>query len=94
MDFIDFSGYVMIEFYGEGCFNCQMMAPIINNLESRFPRIRFYRINADQHSDLIHRYQITSLPSLLLFRNGKLLTTIIGMKTQSVLERIINDWLI
>ena len=93
MEYFDFSGKVIIEFYSDGCLNCQMMAPIIKSLEYYFPDIRFYRINADQRPDLTQKHQVTSIPSLLLFHNGRKLTTIVGAKPEHLIRNIIHNTL-
>ena len=93
MDYFDFTGKVVIEFYTTGCLNCQMMSPIIANLEHLMPDIRFYRVNADIHPDLVQKYQVISIPSLVLFRNGQKLSTIVGTKPQATLQAMINNLL-
>ena len=93
MDNLNFKGKVVIEFYGNGCLNCQIMSPIINNLEHMMPDVSFYRINADENPNLVHQYQITSIPSLLLFHDGKLLSKIIGVKSQLSLQMLIDNTL-
>lgn len=85
------SGKVIIEFYGNGCLNCQMMSPILDNLEHVLYDVQFYRINADDYPNLIHAYHITSLPSLLIFRDGQLLSTIVGVKPVMTLQMQIED---
>ncbi len=89
MENFDFTGKVVLEFYDTGCLNCQMMAPIIAHLEHSMPNIRFYRINADTRPDLVQQYQITSLPTLLLFNRGQKLSTIVGAKSERVLSQMI-----
>ena len=84
-------GMVIVEFYGNGCMNCKIMAPILSQLEVTMPYIRFYRVNADTYPKLVGRYNVTSLPSLLLFRNGKHLTTIIGVKSLTFLRNHIKN---
>ncbi|MCQ2382295.1 MAG: thioredoxin family protein [Clostridia bacterium] len=93
MDNLNFKGKVVIEFYGNGCLNCQIMSPIINNLEHMMPDVNFYRVNADEYPNLVHQYQIISIPSLLLFRDGKLLSRITGVKSQLSLQMLIEDTL-
>ena len=83
------TGKFVIEFYGNGCLNCQMMAPLLSNLEQILPDIHFYRINADDYPALVRKYQLNSLPSLLLFRNGKMLSTIVGIKQLLTLQKLI-----
>ena len=85
------TGKTVIEFYGNGCLNCQIMTPILNKLEQVMSDIKFYRINVDMYHDLAQKYQITSIPSLVLFRDGKKLSTIVGVKPQLTLQMIIQD---
>ena len=87
------TGKVVVEFYGAGCMNCQMMAPILGNLESMFPEVRFYRLNADQSPALLQKYQVTSIPTLLLFRHGQSLPAIVGVKPAGTLARLIDQTL-
>ncbi len=90
MENFNFNGKVIIEFYEDNCFNCQMMQPILKELEVLFPDIRFYRVNTDIHRDLVNYYHITSLPTLVLLHNGQQLAKIVGSKSLSVLQREIN----
>lgn len=87
------TGKVVVEFYGTGCLNCQMMAPILSNLEPTFPEVRFYRVNADEYPALVQKYQVTSLPTLLLFRHGQILPAIVGVKSPQILQRLIDQTL-
>ena len=87
------TGKVVVEFYGNGCFNCQMMAPILSNVEYAFPDVRFYRVNADYYPDLVQKYQVTSLPTLLLFRHGQILPAIVGVKPAQTLQHLIDQTL-
>ncbi len=84
-------GNVIVEFYGNGCLNCQMMAPILSNLEQAMPNVRFYRINADAYPNLVQHYQVTSLPTLILFRNGQRISTIVGVKPLPTLLMLIHE---
>lgn len=85
------TGKVVVEFYGTGCMNCQIMLPILKHLESTLPDVKFYRINADQFPALTEKYQIKSLPTLLLFRHGKMLSAIIGVKSLKTLQGLIDQ---
>ena len=90
MNNFDFNNKVVIEFYGNGCLNCQIMEPIIQELESTLPDIHFIRINADTNPNLVQNYQITSLPTLLLLRNEQIVGKIVGVKSASTLYHQIN----
>lgn len=87
------NGKVVLEVYSSGCLNCQIMSPILSNLEKDFPGISFCQINADITPDLIQKYKIMSLPTLLIFRHGQLLRTITGVKHPQLLKTIIGQTL-
>ena len=85
------NGKVVLEFYGNGCLNCQMMQPILTDLEQTFPDVRFYCLNADRYTAIAQHYQISSLPTLLLIRHGKILSKIVGVKTATYLRSQIDQ---
>ncbi|MBO4726618.1 MAG: thioredoxin family protein [Clostridia bacterium] len=93
MNNFDFNSKVVIEFYGNGCLNCQLMEPIMREIKSALPDIHFSRINADTNLDLVQRYQITSLPTLLMLRNEQIVGKIVGVKSSSTLYHQINTTL-
>lgn len=83
-------GKIVVEFYGRGCFNCRMAEPVINDLVRQNTKLRFIRVNADANLALIHRYHIVSLPTLLCFKDGQVLTSIVGVKPLAVLQEELN----
>lgn len=85
------TGKVVVEFFGVDCLNCQMMAPILNQLESIFPGIQFYQINVNEYPALSKQYKIHSLPTLLLFQYGQHLSSVIGVKSLSTLQKILDQ---
>ncbi|MBQ7974051.1 MAG: thioredoxin family protein [Clostridia bacterium] len=85
------SGKVVVIFYGTGCLNCKIMQSTFNEIESTFPNVNFYKINADRYFNLMQMYRINSLPTMLLFRHGKMLPPIVGVKTLSTLKTLINN---
>ena len=87
------NGKAVIEFYGIGCLNCQIMQPILKDLATAFPNINFYQVNITNEPELIKKYQINSLPTILLFRHGQFLTSIIGVKHPQTLKCIIDQYL-
>ena len=65
----------------------------MREIESALPDIHFSRINADTNLDLVQRYQITSLPTLLMLRNEQIVGKIVGVKSASTLYHQINTTL-
>ncbi len=83
-------GNVVVEFYGRGCLNCRMAEPTITKLARQNATLRFVRVNADTNLALVHRYHVASLPTLLCFKDGQVLTTIAGVKPLAVLQNSLN----
>lgn len=84
------TGKVVLIFHETGCFNCKIMQPIFIELEQAFPLVKFYLINIDRYPHLAQTYQITSLPTLIPFRHGQKLPCISGLKSYTVLKKIID----
>lgn len=77
---------VVVDFYAEWCMPCLMMAPVLEELAGKFKTIKFVKINIDENSQLSSRFNISSIPCLIIFKNGKEADRIIGALPQEVLE--------
>lgn len=65
---------VLMDFWADWCGPCRMIAPILEDLEVELAgKLKIVKINADQEIDLIYMYDITSIPTLILHKDGKVL---------------------
>ncbi len=72
-----------------------MIAPILDELAGEYSgRITFARIDIDQNAKTAARYQIMSIPSLLLFKNGEPVANMVGLRPKEDLKRSLDDALI
>ncbi len=85
------SGNIIVDFFGKGCGACKMIEPFLNDLESEHTNVTFIKIDVDQAAELVNKYGITSIPTLLFIKDGKLLETIIGLRPRGVLSRMITE---
>jgi len=84
---------VLVDFSAEWCGPCKMMAPVLEQLKSRMgDKIRILKIDVDDNRDLAYRYGIRSVPTLMLFREGKKLWSGVGVLTSDYLENVINNY--
>lgn len=82
---------VIVDFYAEWCFPCIMLAPVIEELASKLKKIKFVRMNVDENKQISARFNITSIPCLVVFKKGKEVGRITGALPQEVLEeKIVN----
>jgi thioredoxin 1 len=79
---------VVVDCWAPWCGPCRMVAPIIEELSRDYVgRILFGKLNVDENREVSMQYDIMSIPTLLVFKNGKLVDTIIGAMTKKRLEQ-------
>ena len=83
---------VLVDFWAEWCMPCQMMNPIINDLSQEFEgKIKIGKLNVDDAPNIASSFRIDAIPTLILFKNGKIFKKIIGVQTKESIRQVIND---
>lgn len=83
---------VLVDFSAEWCGPCKMMKPVLEQLKQKMSdRIRIIKIDVDKNRELAIEYKIKSVPTLVLFQNGKILWSGVGVMTTNYLENVINN---
>ena len=78
---------VVVDFYATWCGPCKMLSPRIDQMAGAFTnRVKFVKINFDQASSLAQRFSVEAVPTLLLFREGKVVDTLIGVPDPEILK--------
>jgi len=78
---------VVVDCWASWCAPCHMIAPVIEEMARDYAgRILFGKLNVDENQEVAMQYQIMSIPTLLVFKNGKLVDRIIGAMPRKVLE--------
>ena len=74
------SKLVLVDFWAEWCGPCKMLTPILEELSSELKdKIKIVKVNLDENQDLAMKYSIRSIPTLLLFKEGNLIDTKVGL---------------
>ncbi|HEY4537972.1 MAG TPA: thioredoxin [Erysipelothrix sp.] len=72
------SGVVLVDFHAEWCGPCKMIAPILSDLAKEYEgKVKIVQVNVDEESSLAQRFDVMSIPTLILFKDG----AIAGRKT-------------
>ncbi len=83
---------VLVDFWAPWCRPCLMVAPILDELAEEYSgRISIARIDIDQNPKTAARYNIMSIPTLLLFKNGEPVSHIVGFRPKEELKRSLDD---
>lgn len=84
------SGIVLVQFWATWCGPCRMFSPVIKEIaEMNLPDVKFGKVDIDQESDLAGQFRVMSIPTLVLFKDGKAEVTSVGVKSKKeVLEMI------
>jgi thioredoxin 1 len=78
---------LVVDCWAEWCAPCKMVAPVIEELAEDYQgKIAFGKLNMDYNPSVVARYQIMSIPTLLIFKNGKLVDQKVGAMPKGVLE--------
>jgi thioredoxin 1 len=72
---------VLVDFWAEWCGPCKMVAPVLDEIAADNPgKIRIGKINIDENLELARRYEVMSIPTLILFKDGEPQLRIVGAK--------------
>ena len=83
---------VLVDLYADWCGPCKMMLPIIEEIaENLNGKVKIAKINVDEEADLAIEYEVSSIPTFLLIKNGQVVTNIIGMRDKKYLEEKITN---
>jgi len=77
---------VLVDFWAEWCGPCKMVAPILDEIASERPDdIRVVKLNVDDNIRTAQRFEVMSIPTMILFKDGEAVLRIVGAKSKSAL---------
>lgn len=82
---------VLIDFSATWCSPCKQLSPIIDELHNEYSnRVVIGKVDIEENNDIVNKYSIKNVPTLLFIKNGKLLDRMVGAQTKSILIETIN----
>ena len=80
---------VLVDFWATWCGPCKMLAPIIEEIANENDSIKVGKVNVDEEQELAVKYGIMSIPTVLAFKDGKLVNTSVGYCSKEKLEALL-----
>ncbi len=78
---LDFEGKVLVDFWATWCGPCQMLTPVMEELSTELEgKVKIVKVNVDEQQDLSSQYNVSSIPTVILFNKGQIIDTLIGFK--------------
>lgn len=84
-------GVSVVDFWAEWCGPCKMLTPILEELDNEMENISFYKVDADANSDLAVELQITSIPTIIVYKDGEIIGRHQGAKPKVLMRKFIED---
>lgn len=86
------NGIALVDFWASWCGPCQMQAPVIEELAEELDDVTVGKVNVDEQPELAMQFDISSIPTLLLFKNGECVSTQVGYQSKRDLITLINNF--
>jgi thioredoxin 1 len=82
---------VLVDFWAEWCGPCRMVAPLLDQLADEMDgKVRIAKLNVDENQQIAYQFQVSSIPTFILFKNGQMADRMMGAMPKSAFENFIN----
>ena len=80
---------VLLDFWAAWCGPCRMLSPIIHEIAEENPDVKVCKVNVDEEQELAIKFQVMSIPSLFVIKEGKVVAQSLGVKPKAQIEAML-----
>lgn len=82
---------VVVDFFATWCGPCKMIAPMLEKFATEYSTAKFYKVDVDQLPPIAQKYQIASMPTILFFKKGEVIASVIGANPAAIKHTIASN---
>ena len=80
---------VLVDFWATWCGPCRMVSPVVDEIAAERTDVKVGKINVDEQPELANRFGIMSIPTLMVFRDGKVADQAVGVRPKNMIEAML-----
>lgn len=90
-DLVIEEGLVLVDFYADWCGPCKMMAPLLKDVAQNYDKVKMAAVDIELYESLALNFNISSMPTIIIFKDGKEIKRFIGFTPKSKIEYVLNE---
>ena len=85
----EFKGTVLVDFWASWCMPCKMLSPVVDEVAEEVTSVKVAKVNVDEQQSLAARFDVMSIPTLIVFKDGKEVRRSVGVMPKEAVKELV-----